>query len=52
MAQGTLCEEELRFVKIFFENIEMSEDIFFRILRLARIFFLFDIKPFPIPRCL
>ena len=28
VALGTLCEEELRFVKIFFENIEMSEDIF------------------------
>ena len=27
MALGTLCEEELRFVKIFFENIEMGEDI-------------------------
>ena len=24
MALGTLCEEELRFVKIFFENIEKA----------------------------
>ena len=28
VALGTLCEEELRFVKIFFENIEIGEDIF------------------------
>ena len=43
-------------------GVEVCEDIFweywdkrgylFTILRLARIFFLFDIKPFPIPRCL